>query len=221
MTIIYCSFALVNIDRLLCVLLQSNYESKINIKTIRRLVAGIWCTAFLPGLLLWMISKSEYHVKGYYYIFWDIIVISVIFLTYCVVMKRLRSSHNGSITTQTQDVRRKKSLRLAVLLTTTFILCNLLPDIIFMFHIDVEMYYFISILWSTGYVLDPILYIFASKGSREIAVSLLTAFFWYDRRSKLGRKHGKLKRRQAVRIRGRGGEQQSAVRMKTFETLSH
>ena len=61
---------------------------------------------------------------------------------------------------------------LGILLTISFIGFNLVPDVVFMIHGDDQtIYYVVAIAWSTGYLIDPLVYIFASKDSRDVARS--------------------------------------------------
>ena len=58
---------------------------------------------------------------------------------------------------------------IAVLLMVSFVLCNGIPDMMFIFEHDKWMYDFVSIIWSLGYLVDPIIYIFTAAEMRKIA----------------------------------------------------
>ena len=46
----------------------------------------------------------------------------------------------------------------------------MLPDAaVLIWSRDQRVYYAVAVLWSFGYVVDPIVYIFASKDSRDVA----------------------------------------------------
>ena len=61
----------------------------------------------------------------------------------------------------------------AFLLMFSFIVFNGIPDLVFALEQTDETYHAVSVLWSLGYLLDPLIYIFTSKEMRKIACEVV------------------------------------------------
>ena len=188
MTMLYLSFVAVTVDRLLCVILQGRYTMYVKRKSAKVCIAIIWIGAIVPGVLMWAIFPVLYKAKMWYYVAWDVMVVLVIVPTYVVVFNQLRlstrrmSQPKRDLQTSTSSCnsannvnsRSRKSLLLGILLTLSFIVFNLIPDVAILIQsADMVLYYVVAVTWSTGYLVDPVVYIFASKYSRHAARSSL------------------------------------------------
>ena len=173
MTIVYFSFISVNMDRLLCIILKEKYTKYIKTSTAQKAICCMWIGSALPGFFLLLIFGCKSKANAYYYIVWDTIVVVVIVVTYILVINKLHGkTRSSSGESKRKAAKKKRSLNLAILLTTAFMVCNVIPNIVILFLSNGTTYYAMAVLWSTGYLVDPLLYIFAAKRSRKTAKSI-------------------------------------------------
>ena len=67
-------------------------------------------------------------------------------------------------------MRHYKSLIVGVLLAVSFLMFNHVPDVVIMiWSTNHTVFYVVALLWSVGYLIDPLVYIFASNESRDVA----------------------------------------------------
>ena len=170
MTTIYMSFVAVSLDRLLCVVLEMKYAYLVTERCVKVGIVCTWvCTTF-PGFLVWMFFPHPEEAKRYYYLGWDVLVLLLIIPTYALVFKILRSNRRRLqfFTTKSKSKMQYQSLVVGVLLTLSFLAFNLVPDVvILLFSSNHTAFSVVSLLWSVGYLVDPFVYIFASKQSRN------------------------------------------------------
>ena len=182
MTALYLSLIAVTADRLLCVLLQGKYSTHLTKRIIKITIAFIWITSNISGLVMRAIFPTIHPLHAsrmYYYLVWDILAVVFIVSTYSVVINMIRKGACGSRINKNSSSNsngNSRCLVLGVLLTASFIVFNLVPDVVMMVCSDSDdtTYYVIALMWSTGYLVDPLIYIFSSKDSRSIARSSLT-----------------------------------------------
>ena len=171
MTTIYVSFVAVTLDRLLCVVLGMKYSSYVTKKCVKIGIAFTWiCTTF-PGFIIWAIYPHPEISKKYYYLGWDIIVLLLIIPTYAIVFNILRNNRHRSrfsFITSNNSNRHYQPIFVGVLLALSFLIFNLVPDVVSLFSTNHTVFYIVSLLWSTGYLVDPLVYIFVSKESRRV-----------------------------------------------------
>ena len=171
MTTIYVSVVAVTLDRLLYVVLGIKYSVYVTKRCVKIGIAFTWICTVFPGFIIWAFFPHPENSKMYYYLVWDILVLLLIIPTYAIVFNILQSSRPRSHVSSTRgsSTRRYQSLVVGALLCVSFITFNLIPDIVsLIFSTNHTVYYTVSLLWSTGYLVDPIVYIFASKEPNHV-----------------------------------------------------
>ncbi len=166
MTILYSSYILLLGDRLACVLLDIKYSAYLTKKLVRNVIFSSWLTGIVPGVLVGVVFPHKGQGKVYYYIAFDGIVITMTIITYTVIMVSIRKMNNRRIPSSTLrnkdingELKTKRSMVVTFLLLSSFLSCYIIPDIVFVFHKDIQAYQVISLFWSLGFLLDPIIYI--------------------------------------------------------------
>ena len=184
MTTIYSSYILLLVDRLAGILLDIRYSWYFTTRSVKLMVISSWITGLPSGLFV-VFSESPL-AKVYYYISCDAIIIVSTIFTYSViigVIQRINNRQFPSSQLRNKDVfgeiGSKRSLLVTFLLLTSFIVCWVIPDIIFLvFKNNVVTYRVISLLWTTGFLLDPIIYICVNKELRRITFNMCTKLKW-------------------------------------------
>ena len=126
-----------------------------------------------PGVFLWGIFNDIGVAKLYYYLVADVIIALLIVITYTIIIKSIVKRNNEL---DLKGAGNMKMQVISVLLMVTFVLTNGVPDLIFLLDTEWHLYDLVSILWSLGYILDPILYIFSAQKMRKIAMTALAKF---------------------------------------------
>ena len=108
-------------------------------------------------------------VKMYYYVFFDVVIVGLIASTYAIIIYTIqRRNQHLSIAGGRKEKLRMQMVALSLILS--FVLCNCVPDMWYtFFFVDHTKFDVIPILWSLGYLLDPIIYIFTTQEMRRIA----------------------------------------------------
>ena len=175
MTTIYVSFVAVTLDRLLCVVLGMKYSVYVTKKCVKIGILFTWiCTTF-PGFIVWAIFPHPEISKRYYYLGWDVLVLLLIIPTYAIAFKIIRKGKRRSrfsiikkIDKVGDSQKHYQPIVVGVLLALSFLVFNLVPDMVsLIFSTNHTVFHIVSILWSVGYIVDPLVYIFASKESRS------------------------------------------------------
>ena len=86
MTALYFAFMQVSIERLLCVLLGSNYTRYMSTNVVKRTNIGCWMVACIPGLLMWVLGDDFVRMKSWYYIVCDLFIALLIAISYVVLI---------------------------------------------------------------------------------------------------------------------------------------
>ena len=162
MTVLYCAFFLVTFERLLCVLLESKYCTRVKYNFIVRVLILVWVGSVVLASVLYGATESLSESKLLFYIICDAVVLGIICFTYPVVVSYLRKGKK-------HRTKKRKTLILATLLTVSFVCFNLIPDILIIGQRNAVSIYISSLLWSLGYVADPLVYVFAVKNIRKHA----------------------------------------------------
>lgn len=118
--------------------------------------------------------------KKYYYMVYDILVLIVALTTYISIgrgiLERRKSFRNTENNSRLR--RTRKTFLIPFLILTSFVLCNVIPDIITVFHeSNDEVYSVLVCVWSLHFTLDPVIYVFANEKYRKTALKLIRNYF--------------------------------------------
>lgn len=178
MCVYLCSTLLISLDRLACVLLRVRYNYYITERLIQEILFTVWIVGLTPGLFIWALSFHSEYMKVYFYIVFDVVITIMISVTYLVILQLLRNRNRRFPDLIRLEYRRNvKMLIVPTCIITTFVFFNLFPDVVFCFFHNAVTFQINVLLWTTGFVVDPIIYIFLTKKSRQIARSSLRRWF--------------------------------------------
>ena len=176
MTIIYASHLLISFDRLLCVLFQIKYNFFITEKLIKVSLVMAWLIGLSSGPLMYGIASSDEYAKLRYYMVCDIIVLAIATVTYLsygklIMERKHRFQHSCEDDGRMNNL--KKMFLIPSLIIASFIIFNVIPDLIMFYHFNDVVQQVTSCLWALGLNTDPFTYIYLNNASWEIAISLL------------------------------------------------
>lgn len=164
MTIFFSSVAFIAINKLMVVLLEQRYRHYITRKLVIKILVATWVTASASGIGIWVLPGEIGFAKMYYYLTLETTVTVLIVLIFPVIMCRIRK-RDPSL----PSMQMKKPFLLSFLLCSCFITFDVTPDIVFFFNQTEDVYIVISFIWTVGYLLDPVIYIFHDTTRRKIA----------------------------------------------------
>ena len=118
-------------------------------------------------------------------------VVSVVFISavYVFIFIKIRRrgralDHSSQINPERGRTENKSFLKIATVITSTFLVCFAVPDIAFRFCGECfpNSIFFYQILWSLGPVCDPVTYIFMQKRMRKRLIEIFVRCRKNDRR---------------------------------------
>lgn len=175
MTMIFSAILLISMDRLLCILLHMKYKVYITNRFIKITVMRTWLLGIICGPAMYtFISQNEF-TKIYYCMTFDIIVLVVGISTYVTIIKMIleRNKQFSQITEyDARKKRLKKMFLIPSMIVASFILFNVIPDLIITYQYSYVLYHVTACLWVLSYIMDPVIYIFANQKSRNIVFIL-------------------------------------------------
>ena len=140
----------------------------------------VTCAAIACASLLVDYVRYKFYVNTYAFPVMSTFTTLSIILTYGYIFMKIlrqrhcRSSHDNAPGRRNMDSQR--FLKMAAVITMTYMLCYLVPDILFAFFYDfltnlnANIFY---ITWYCGLLLDPITYIFLQKRLRNRLLEIL------------------------------------------------
>ena len=168
LTVFFSCFILISGERLACIKLGVRYNTHVTKSLIIDIVFTTWIFGFTSGLFLWASQNLPYRV--YYYVVCDILVIVLNIITYISIGRFYHETRgrlfNGS---RRNVIKELKMLLVPFLIISTFVVCNGIPDLVFVFSHTPESYQVMIIMWALGFVMDPTIYILMSKKTRTTA----------------------------------------------------
>ena len=209
LTIFFSSFVLISVERLTCIILNFRYKSYVTKSLIKTTLLATWLIGLTPGFAFWAAEKSA--LKVYYYMFFDFLIVLLTFISYLGIWVIYRRTQQGSLCDEKAHHANKKKLnilRVPLLILTAFLVCNCIPDIAnTLLGDDPVLYDVMVVLWGLGYFIDPCLYIFINKQTREIAKSCLMSVCSADvdresRRMMLNDRRSTFRTTMTGRVRG-------------------
>ena len=174
-TIILASIILISADRVMCILLHVKYDYYITMRLIKRTLVISWVISLACGPVMYVFTSKDEYMKIYYYMTLEIIVLIFGVITYVYIGKIVLeiNSRVSSMADNSGGFRKLRKMFLTPsLILGSFILFNVIPDLITIFHFSDISYNVTICLWVLNFNIDPIIYIFANKKSRSIALAL-------------------------------------------------
>ena len=131
------------------------------------------------GFVSFFLDYKRFHYFSNLYVYPIISAIATvcIILTYAYILRRiilnrrLRASQEDIPIQRNRPNDGERLLKMAAVITATFMLCSLIPDILFALfyktfaNLDANIFF---ITWYLGLLLDPITYVFMQKQLREL-----------------------------------------------------
>lgn len=171
LTVFFCSIVLLAVERLTCITLGLLYKAHVRKLFVKKILFAMWCLGAISGVLLFKFDKLP--AKAYYYLSFDIFTVIIVIFTYAGILN-IRRKTNGKISAERKyALREYKIVRVPVLIVTAFLLCNVIPDVIFTINERVEVYDVTVVLWGVGFLIDPCVYIFINPRTRMTALKVL------------------------------------------------
>ena len=175
MTVIFFSFIIISIERLVCITLNMKYKIYVTDTIVSRIVLLTWAVGIVSGFVLW-IGEDISDRKLYFYLVLDILVISFTLVTYSIIFKIYHQTRRQVLQKKTNVTQELKILRVPLMIIASFLLCNSIPDVILFVVTEKmsegmmrNMYNASIVMWAVGFLLDPLIYIFLNKKTRSIA----------------------------------------------------
>ena len=170
LTVFFCSVMLISAERVACVMLNLKYFTYVSKSLVQNTVFTTWIVGSTSGLFLWATGCKN--IKVYYYLIFDILTILLIVFTYVCILGVYRTSKR-TLSNGRSNSKNMKIFRVPVLIITTFLLCNGIPDVVFAFDHSDGPYRVMVVMWGLGFLLDPCIYIFLGKKTRKCAKEIL------------------------------------------------
>ena len=177
LTILFSSVSLISIERLACILLNVRYKRIITKSLMRGIILTTWIVGLATGFLF--LLSNDPNAKVHYYLSFDFFIVFICIITYTTIwIVYLRSRKGVNPNDQTRDIKKElRFFRAPVLILTSFLLFNCIPDIVCSFDRDQGLYNIILILWGLGYLSDPCIYIFMNQKTRKEAKAIFKRIF--------------------------------------------
>ena len=173
MSVLFSAYMFITLDRLLCVTLKTRYKTLVTHKLIKKLLIASWLLASIPGLLGWSVWGTLEPIKWYYYITLEGFICVLMCATYFIIMVSFRQ-RKRKLSSVAEGL---KFPTVPFLLMGSFVAFNVVPDVVFTFHQNDMTFHIVSFLWTSGYLIDPLLYIFPGQHMRTSAVNIMLSGF--------------------------------------------
>ena len=144
------------------------YKAYVTKDIIQSILLITWIVAIVPGLIFWY--THHFNSRDNYYLFFDILILVLTVTTYFLIWKIYRRSRVNVGDESRIASNQLKIFKVPVMIITTFLITNCIPDVIYAILLTPISYNVILVMWSLGFVIDPSIYIFINKDVRNIAV---------------------------------------------------
>ncbi|XP_057292095.1 uncharacterized protein LOC130614675 [Hydractinia symbiolongicarpus] len=169
----YIILFMLTLDRLLACVLLLQYPRIATTKRTLLCLSGAWVIGVIVAFPFFFYSPDTFYEIRYKYIYisLDGIILAAVFITYSYIFHKTSRKHR---TTSSTVQRRGKMFFVITIITATFILLLVIPDILYAYRFvihdigsDVEMGV-IMFCWELNYLADPCVYIFLQKNVRAV-----------------------------------------------------
>ncbi|XP_057311538.1 proteinase-activated receptor 1-like [Hydractinia symbiolongicarpus] len=174
LSIIFLSMILISADRFLCITLGVKYKAIVTRKKVKFTVVMIWIIGVI-STIPFLFEKKRSHIKYIYYATFGALFVVKSVITYATIAyymcSRTRNALSiqpgkGNIQSKPVSVF-KKSYIVPCAIITTFVLFNVIPDVVcYNRSFDSTTYEAVLYFYATGYITDPLIYIFLNAETR-------------------------------------------------------
>ena len=177
----YFIMALLTIDRLLVFYLNTRYASRFNFKKLLKLIFSAVTISFVTtitiSILIGLRKRTWQQFESAIYIVslsFDIVYILLVIVTYTYIFKVYR--RDLKLKKNTQGGNNKEHFKLLVpsLITGTFLIFFILPDVLNVtYRYNLLIYsndlikYAATVLYGIGWIVDPLVYVFFTNCKRR------------------------------------------------------
>lgn len=173
------------VDRLLCVVSHLKYRYYVTPKKLLSTIVGLWTICAFPSIPHLLYNQTDPEMALYTKIFLPALscfyTLLAIFVYVVIGYKLYRREKVLSRNRESQkSFLRKKQTLIPLCIIVSFILLVLTPEFVTIWTVDnvdnitdsgnIEMV--LAFLWYSGFIVDPVIYVFLNQSLRNIAVEM-------------------------------------------------
>ena len=189
--IYYFSMFLLTIDRLVAILFPLKYRVSVTTRLLTRVVLAICVLAVCFGVSLFLSNAWFDFCWKYMWISLDVIYFILCCGTYAVIFYKMRSSRrlekslpqiNAERRQRLAFNRERKFFKIVGMIIISFIVLIMVPDVLFYYFKVTESSFHVKsknllyMIWLTGFIADPVIFIFLQQDLRSMLKSKLCKF---------------------------------------------
>ncbi len=189
--IYYFSMFLLTIDRLVAILFPLKYRVSVTTRLLTRVVLAICVLAVCFGVSLFLSNDWFDFCWKYIWILLDVVYFILCCGTYTLIFYKMRSSRrlekslpqiNAERRQRLAFNRERKFFKIVGMIIISFIVLIMVPDVLFYYFKVTESSLFVKagnllyMIWLTGFIADPVIFIFLQQDLRSLLKSKLCKF---------------------------------------------
>ena len=152
----------VTLDRVLAVKLIMRYKIVVTRQKLYVVIIFIWSISIIQGITYWFAPEKTINLI---WIVWDSILASIVVISYIYIIMAVRYQHRVMSESSSRTSPPTLKYRVPLLIVSSFVSLNLIPDIIILTGHDSV---WLLNIWFLNYLLDPLFYVFHSRRFRNI-----------------------------------------------------
>ncbi len=163
--ICYYAVYLITVDRLIATINPLRYRIFATKKRLTRLILATWTLALSLEISFFVSTAWFKLFDKHMWIAYDVFYVILCLVTYATIFFKIRSRRwfNND----------KKFFKITSLIILSFIICIVIPNVIFHLYAYTNkvLFEFLFMMWLTGMMVDPIIYIFIQPELRSLLKS--------------------------------------------------
>ncbi len=184
----YSAMFLLTADRLAAILHPLKYRVSVTTRRLTRVVLAMWLFDMFVVASLFISDEWFFIFERYIWFTMDVSYFILCCVTYGVIFYKMRSRRRFEISqpeVQRQQLpinRNRKFFKVVAMIIVSFIFLIMIPDLIF-FHsklsglsLNTLFHDIVYIVWLTGFIADPVIFIFLQDDLRSLLRSKLCRF---------------------------------------------